>query len=120
MNKKKLIQKAIVRAGFSNAKVSELKPLNLTIVMYHLIDVTEEQLAIGSKNDSVESKKDKEFFKGTRFELNSIVYIVTEIDHYWIHCEREDGKKPTLADDTMAFLAFMPNSNNWEKAKILN
>jgi len=41
-----LIQKAIVRSGFSNAKVTELHQLDLLQVMYNLIDITKEQSSI--------------------------------------------------------------------------
>lgn len=42
-DKTDLIQKAIVRAGYSNAKISELAPNSITEVMNHLIDIAREE-----------------------------------------------------------------------------
>lgn len=58
---------------------------------------------------------EKLFLKGTRFELEGIVYVVTEIDEHWISYKREDGKEPHYSDT----MAFMPMSDNWRNANVL-
>lgn len=58
---------------------------------------------------------EKAFSKGTRFELDGIVYVVTETDEHWIRYEREDGIEPHYSDT----MAFMPMSDNWRNANIL-
>ena len=57
----------------------------------------------------------KVFKKGTEFELEGIVFVVTSIIGKWINCEYKDGTVPEPLDT----MAFMPMSTNWQNANVL-
>lgn len=58
---------------------------------------------------------EKIFEKGTEFELQGIVYIVTDVIGKWINYKYKDGTEPSLLDT----MAFMPMSSNWQNANVL-